>query len=93
MSLGSLKEDFDKSNTDWLIFCVLTGIDKTICKVVDCVLNPKITSTIQKTQDALLFFYQLVNNYIQQKYKIELEEGIVTYTTSYILNPIRIHSS
>jgi len=41
---------------------------------VDCILNPKISQTIKKSEDALSFFYQLANNYIQQKYKIELEE-------------------
>ncbi len=50
-------------------------IDKTPCKVVDVILNPKVVATIKKDNNALLFFYQLVNNYLQQKYQIELDES------------------
>jgi len=60
MSVGRIKEDFDKN--------------KNPSKVVDVILNPKVVATIKKDNNALLFFYQLVNNYLQQKYKIELEE-------------------
>jgi len=60
MSVGRIKEDFDKN--------------KNPSKVVDVILHPKVVATLKKDNNALLFFYQLVNNYLQQKYKIELEE-------------------
>ena len=88
MSLGSLKEDFDKSNKFREEKTNL--IDKSVCKVVDCILNPKIAATIQKNEEALSFFYQLANNYIQQKYKIELEESIINFQTyDKSLKPLR----
>lgn len=74
--MGRLKEDFDKSKKKLVIQKVFTSIiDKTPCKVVDVILNPKVVTTIKKDNNALLFFYQLVNNYLQQKYQIELEES------------------
>ena len=58
MSMGEVREEFDKSNKP--------------CKVIDVIINPEICSELQKQTglDLLRFFKELLVSYVAQKHKI-----------------------
>lgn len=60
MSMGEVREEFDKSNKP--------------CKVIDVIINPEICSELQKQTglELLRFFKELLVSYVAQKHKIEL---------------------
>jgi hypothetical protein len=63
MSMGRVKEDFDKSKYSY-------NKDGHICKVVDVVLNPKIVQTAAETSEVFSFACQIIGNYLLEKHKI-----------------------
>jgi len=69
MSLGMLKEDFDKK--------------EHICKVIDVILNPTVIQMSKKNKESVNFLYQLIGTYINQKHKIELSEDFKMPKISY----------
>jgi hypothetical protein len=66
MSMGEVREEFDKSNKP--------------CKVIDVIINPEICSELQKVDrlgNYFAFFKELLVSYVAQKHKIEFKSKTV----------------
>ena len=53
-------------------------LEGNTCKVIDIILNPKVITMAQKNKDSLNFLFQLISAYVNQKYKLELNEGNIS---------------
>ena len=62
MSVGNLKEDFDKS--------ILILLGKKTCKVVDVILNPKIATEMKNEKTFLATVMNIFEYYFNEKHKI-----------------------
>ncbi|CAD8201092.1 unnamed protein product [Paramecium octaurelia] len=69
MSVGSIKEDHDvKGDT---------------CKVIDLVINPTVATNLISDDNLKTFFCQLVQTYVDQKYKLKLQDKFISLKMKY----------
>ncbi|CAD8191087.1 unnamed protein product [Paramecium pentaurelia] len=69
MSVGNIKEDHDvKGDT---------------CKVIDLIINPTVATNLTQDDNLKTFFCQLVQTYVDQKYKLKLQDKFISLKMKY----------